>query len=104
MQRFYIQTIRGYVKRGERPLAGQYSNADDPMRRVEEAELEDGVLFLGCRRCMDGSPYQLRLLAQTPTIVWGLWENPQSGFERLADSAGNELPNPAGYFCLRRVG
>jgi hypothetical protein len=104
LRRFYVQTLRGYVKRGERPLAGEYRDGGDSLPRVDEAEVEDGVLFLGCRRCMDGSPYRLRLLAQTSTIVWGLWEDPQSGIERVADSGGQALPNPAGYFCLTRVG
>lgn len=103
LQRYYVQTIRGYVKRGMRPLAGQFRYAADTLGRTEEAEVEDGVLYLGCRECMDGSPDRLRPLAQTDAEVWGLWENPQDGFVRVADSAGNWLPNPAGHFCLRRI-
>ena len=103
LQRYYIRTIRGYVRRGLRPLAGRFRYATDSLGRAEEAEVEDGVLFLGCRECTDASPDVLRLLAQTPAQVWGLWENPQSGIEHVADSARNWLPNPAGHFCLRRV-
>ena len=86
-----------------RLLAGRFRYASDSLRLVEEAEVEDGVLFVGCRRCMDGSPDELRLLAATPTDVWGLWYNPQSGIERVIDSSGSPLPNPAGHFCMRRV-
>jgi hypothetical protein len=96
LRRYYIQTLRGYVKRGLRPLAGQCRYVADSLGRSEEAEVEDGVLFLGCRLCMDASPDELRLLARTPERVWWLWENPQSGIERVADSPGNWLPNPAG--------
>jgi hypothetical protein len=103
LQRYYIQTIRGWLRHGERPLAGRFSYANDSLRRGEDAEVEDGVLFLGCRRCMDASPDELRLLAATPTEVWGLWYNPQSSLERVTDSAGNPLPNPAGHFCMRRL-
>jgi hypothetical protein len=103
LQRFYIQTIRGYVKRGMRPLAGHFYYAADSLHRAEVAEVEDGMLFLGCRSCMDASPDRLRLLAQTPKQVWGLWENQETGIDRLADSAGKPIPNPAGYFCLKRV-
>jgi len=39
---------------------------------------------------MDGSAYQLRLVAQTPEKVWGVWENPETGFEQLTDSAGRD--------------
>jgi hypothetical protein len=70
LQRYFIQTIRGYVRSGMRPLAGQFSFADDSLRRAEEAEVEDGVLFVGCRRCADGSPDELRLLAASPSEVW----------------------------------
>jgi hypothetical protein len=103
LHRYYIETIGGYKRHGLRPLAGQFRHAHDPVRLVEEAEVEDGILFLGCRRCADGSPHELRLLAATPTTVWGLWYNPQSGIERVIDSLGNPLPNPAGHFCMRRV-
>jgi hypothetical protein len=103
LRRYYVQTIRGYIKRGVRPLAGHFRSEGDTTRAPEDAEVENGVLFLGCRNCMDGSPYQLRLVAQTPDEVWGLWENPETGFEQLTDSAGHLIPNPAGYFCLRRT-
>ena len=103
LRRYYIQTIGGYKRYGMRPLAGQFRAANDPLRRVEDAEVEDGVLYIGCRRCMDASPGELRLLATTPTVVWGLWYNPQSGLESVTDSLGKPLPNPAGHFCMRRV-
>jgi hypothetical protein len=103
LRRYYVQTIRGYIKRGMRPLAGHFRSEGDGAWAPEDAEVEDGVLFLGCRHCMDGSPYQLRLVAQTPDKIWGLWENPETGFVQLTDSAGHTIPNPAGYFCLRRT-
>jgi hypothetical protein len=103
LRRYYVQTIRGYIKRGMRPLAGHFRSDGDSVRAPEDAEVEDGVLFLGCRYCMDGSPDRLRLVAQTPEKVWGIWENPETGFVQLTDSTGHAIPNPAGYFCLRRI-
>jgi hypothetical protein len=102
LQRYYVQTSRGYVKRGFRPLAGTFSSSADTLGRVEEAEVEGDVLYLGCRNCADASPNELRLLAYSPGLIWGLWENRQSGDVRVARGPGDWLPNPAGYFCLRR--
>jgi hypothetical protein len=102
LQRYYVRTIRGYVKRGFRPLAGRFRYAADTLDRREEAEVEDGVLYIGCRNCADASPNELRLLAQNPGLVWGLWENPQTGIDRVGRAPGDWLPNPAGYFFLRR--
>ena len=60
------------------------------------------MLYIGCHNCADAPPNELRLLAQTPDLVWGLWENPQTGIDRVGRAPGDWLPNPAGYFCLRR--
>jgi hypothetical protein len=46
LERDYVQTIRGYVKRGFRPLAGRFRYAADTLGRREEAEVGsrgDGV-------------------------------------------------------------
>jgi hypothetical protein len=102
LKRYYVQTLRGYVKRGYRPLAGHFRFVADSLHRAEEVEVEGNVLYLGCRDCMDASPDELRLLAQAPGLVWGLWENPQSGNVRVARGPDDWLPNPAGYYCMRR--
>src|SRR3954470_12018722 len=52
LRRYYVQTIRGYIKQGERPLAGHFRSESDATGAAEDAEVEEGVLFLGCRRCM----------------------------------------------------
>lgn len=103
LRRYYIETIGGPKRHGFRPLVGQYRYAGDSLRQVEEAEVEGGVLYLGCRRCADASPDELRLIAATTTAVWGTWYNPQTGIDRAMDSLGQPLPNPAGHFCMRRV-
>jgi hypothetical protein len=103
LRRYYIETIGGPKLQGMRPLAGHFRPAGDSLRPGWDAEVEEGILYLGCRRCSDASPDELRLLAATPTMVWGLWYNPQSSFQVVQDSLGRPLPMPAGQFCLRRV-
>jgi hypothetical protein len=68
------------------------------------AEADHAVLYLGCRNCLDGSPRVLRVAAVAEEGFWGLWRDYQTGIGRVFDSAGNRLPDPAGYFCAERVG
>jgi hypothetical protein len=105
LYRYWVWTIRGSIRRGDRPLVGKvafFDSAGAP-GPPEPADVEDGVLYLGCRQCTDASPLELRLIAETPVWIWGLWEDEQTGIGRLIDASGNWAPNPAGYFCARRL-
>ena len=73
-----------------------------PLMRKSFVGCQDGVLYIGCRNRADASPNELWLLARGPGLVWGLWQNPQTGIERVGRAPGDWLPNPAGYYCLRR--
>jgi len=75
----------------------------DRRRSHESVELDDGILYLGCRDCNDGSPDKLRIRAVTENGFWGSWVNDQSGLARVLDRNGALAPNPAGYFCARRI-
>ena len=67
------------------------------------AEWDDGILYLGCRDCFDGSPDKLTIGAVSENGFWGWWRNDQSGIARVVDRHGKALPDPAGYFCARRI-
>jgi hypothetical protein len=96
----------GQPRVGRRPRADvrligvDYWNRQSP---ADAAEWDDGVLFLGCRDCFDASPHKLRVGAVTEDGFWGWWVNEQSGTVRVVDRHGAPTPNPAGYFCARRV-
>jgi len=105
LYRYWIPTIRGSIRKGDRPLAGTVAFIDSAgvPQRPDPADVEDGVLYLGCRQCTDASPLQLHLIAETPAWLWGLWEDKQTGIGRLIDASRNWAPNPAGYFCAQRL-
>ena len=102
LARFYVGTIRGdYRRSGDRPLAGAY---EAPGRRYRDtAVVGGGVLFVGCRECMDASPTHYRIEAAGPAGFWGRWENYQTGGIVAVDARGRRLSNPSGYFCALRV-
>lgn len=75
----------------------------DPHRPAESAEWDDGILYLGCRDCIDGSPDKLTISAISENGFWGRWRNDQSGFAHVLDSHGQLAPDPAGHFCARRI-
>lgn len=88
----WLDTITGA------PLRGSDTT---PVYR-DTAQIEGSALYIGCRRCLDGSPVRYRILAVTAREFWGYWEDPQTGITRVADSTGRWLPNPAGHYCARR--
>jgi hypothetical protein len=105
-------TLRRYFPehfRGERALLGQrlaglwrYAGADSSATR-EEVSFEAGVLYIGCRLCLDASPDQFQIEHVARTGFWGHWENPLIGLWVIVDSAGRELPKPSGFYCAIRV-
>ena len=108
LTRFYEDRGLLRIRRGDRPLMGTLRLLDPP--RPKEfgpwsagVVLEGATLYVGCRGCNDANPTQYLLIAQTPTLLWGLWENFQTGIDYLAHPDGSRAPNPAGYFCMRRA-
>jgi hypothetical protein len=71
-----------------------------------EAALVDaaGVLHVGCYPCLDGAVSLYRIVAASPSGLWGLWEPPiNENLMRLSDTrTGRDLPYPAGLFCALR--
>lgn len=75
-----------------------------PGSMTDTAEVVGARLYLGCHDCLDGAPYELRIIAVTPTEFWGIFEMGMNGRGVVAtDSTGRVLPNPAGYYCARRL-
>ena len=64
---------------------------------------ENDMLYLGCRMCLDASPTYFSIEHMAATGFWGHWEDRQTGLYRVIDTAGRELPNPAGIYCAVRV-
>jgi hypothetical protein len=81
-------TLRHYFPdhfRGQHALLGQrlagiltYWNAGTSSA-IEEVFLGSGVLYVGCRICLDVSPDRLQIERVGPIGFWGHWENPQTG-------------------------
>ena len=100
LSRYYVPTIRGYQRRGNRVLGGTYSEKG----RRDTASVQGSVVTVGCDwMCMAGSP-------DVYVIEWidrdgfgGTWENHQTGIAYLTNGHGVRLPNPSGTFCARRA-
>jgi len=91
----------GHRPRTDVRLIGvEYWNRKMP---ADPAEWDDGILYRGCRDCMDGSPHELTVGAVSENGFWGWWVNEQAGIGRVVDRNGKPLPDPAGYFCARHV-
>ena len=102
LRRYYRHGLAGWIRRGERPLAGTYDPADHRFQPVE-AEVEGATLYVGCRDCNDASPWVHRIQVVAPWGFWGHWEDFQTGIGRLYDTLHRPLPNPSGYYCAWRV-
>jgi hypothetical protein len=59
-------------------------------------------MYVGCRRCLDASPLEYRIIAVTAQEFWGYWIDAQTGIDRAFDPSGRRVPNPAGHYCARR--
>ena len=105
--RFYHGNRAGNSPRGPRGeilLMGRVRTGRDTALTLDSmAEVERGTLYLGCRACTDASPRHYRVLGVTPDGFWGTWTDYQTGIGVLVDAHGNRLPNPAGYYCARRL-
>ena len=109
LERYYVTDLLSGAPRrraaGERPLAGAYEAPDHAYRDTAEVEWggEGGRLYVGCRRCLDGSPTGYRIDWVSPGGFGGRWENAQSGIGVAVDRRGRRLPNPSGHYCATRV-
>ena len=106
LQRYYRPNLFApgkYTRMGDRSLLGWYRN--ERMRYADTAWVQHDTLHTGCLpgQMTDCGSWHYRIEAIYPAGFWGHWEDPQEGLGRLIDSAGNWAPNPAGYFCARRL-
>jgi hypothetical protein len=110
-----VDSAHTHVGRDYRSLAGVVTWDDTARSRprltygapgstADTAEVVGSRLYLGCHDCLDGAPYELRIIAVTSNEFWGIWEMAMngSGFV-LKDSTDRTLPNPAGHYCARRL-
>jgi len=93
----------GHAPRRALQFVGRWRWApDSEAQQPDLAEVDAGVLYLGCRDCLDGSPWHLQITAVSPAGFWGTWRDYQTGTVRAVDGRGRELPDPAGFFCAVR--
>ena len=91
----------GRVRRRNLQLTGSIRAGTG--RDSAHAEVDDGVLYLGCRDCTDASPEVLRITAMTERGFFGTWRDYQTGIGRVIYTPiGQRSPAPAGYFCAWR--
>ena len=71
--------------------------------RAEPAEVDAGILYLGCRDCTDASPEVLVISVTTEEGFTGTWRDYQTGIGHLIDTRTGQLSaDPGGYFCAWR--
>lgn len=97
-------TVRvfGHVPRFNLQLVGTWRPRGDSGRAFP-AEVDGGVLFLGCRDCLDASPDVLVIRELTGDGFRGSWRDYQTGLAHVVDERGRMLPDPAGHFCAFRI-
>jgi len=69
---------------------------------TETAEINwEGVLLVGCIRCLDAGPTRFRIVSSGRSGLWGFWEEPINESQMSLEDrvTGRALPNPAGIFC-----
>jgi len=84
-------------------LVGEYHFSPEYRPMPVESDRDSGILYVGCRACLDASPWHLYIAAVSDGGFWGLWRDYQTGIGRAFDEAGHPLPDPAGLFCAKRV-
>lgn len=92
----------GHRPRARLQLLGMWRTSRDSLR-TSPAEVDGGVLFLGCRDCLDASPDVLVIRELTGDGFRGSWRDYQTGLGRVVDQRGRLLPDPAGHFCAFRI-
>jgi hypothetical protein len=104
LRRYYPEYFRSpHAFLGQR-LAGIWRYDGAPSSQaLDEVSIEAGVMYVGCRHCLDASPDQLQIEHVASLGFWGHWENPLTGLWVIVDSAGRELPRPSGFYCAVRV-
>ena len=92
----------GRLPRRNLQLIGSWRAAVDT-HTYQPAELDAGVLYVGCRDCTDASPDYLHIAAVGPRGFWGTWQNLQTGIGQAIDGRTHKfLPDPGGFFCAWR--
>ena len=69
----------------------------------QPAEVDSGILYMGCRDCVDASPLVFRPQWRSERGFGGTWRDYQTGIGRVVDREGKWAPDPAGHFCAVRV-
>jgi hypothetical protein len=78
------------------------SDRPDSVLSRDTVQAENDRMYVGCRRCLDASPLEYRIIAVTAQEFWGYWIDAQTGIDRAFDPSGRRVPNPAGHYCARR--
>ena len=97
-----VRRFIGHVPRRNLRLVGSWHWSS--RYPAVNAEWDAGILYLGCRDCLDGSPEHLRIEAISDHGFWGRWADYQTGIGHIVDKSGKPLPDPAGYFCAEWLG
>ena len=97
-----IQRRIGFLPRKHLLLEG-HAETDSSGRQRQPAEMDDGILYIGCRDCNDASPTVLRVLGISEAGFWGSWRDYQTGIGYVVDREGKRAPDPAGHFCAIRI-
>jgi len=104
LRRYFPEHFRGtHALLGQRVAGLWRQKGADSSSWLEEVSLDAGVLYVGCRSCLDASPDQFQIEHVAPIGFWGRWENPLTGLWVIVDSAGRELPKPSGFYCAIRA-
>lgn len=102
--RFYRRApMNPHSALGDRPVVGTFTPEPPlPGGKSDSAEYENGRLYIGCRRCLDGDPLVYDIGWSGATGFGGMWRDYQSGIVRAIDDRGRPTPDPAGHFCAVR--
>jgi hypothetical protein len=84
-------------------VAGVWMQDYDSTTYQAQVSIEGHNLYVGCRVCLDASPLRFGIERIASGGFWGHWEDPQTGLYRMYDTAGRELPKPAGIYCAVRL-